>query len=95
MTIKLRWKRPDSDTSAKIELPVVDAELSLEEPSTELRFAAALAAFGMQLRDSPYRGETSWDLIRSLATSGRGADPKGYRAEFVRLVDTARAIAGQ
>jgi Ca-activated chloride channel family protein len=94
MTLKLRWKLPDSDTSTMIELPVIDADAALDEPSTELRFAASVAAFGMLLRDSPYRGDVDWDLISALARSGRGDDPKGYRAEFGRLVDTARAIAG-
>ena len=55
-------------------------------------FAAAVAGFGMLLRESKYLGEFSWSDIRSLAANARGEDPFGYRNEFLSLVDAASTI---
>ena len=53
---------------------------------------AAVAEFGMLLRDSPYRGESSFDQVLELAQGSKGADPEGYRSEFIQLVKTAQAL---
>jgi Ca-activated chloride channel homolog len=63
--------------------------------SPSLGFAAAVAQFGMLLRDSEFRGEATWESARRLARQYRGEDPDGYRAEFVRLVDLAAALVAQ
>jgi Ca-activated chloride channel family protein len=93
MTVKLRYKRPESDTSVPLEVVVrmpAREELRLTE---NLGFSAAVAAFGMLLRESSYRGDATWRLAADLAAQHRGADADGYRAQFVRLVEMAAALA--
>ena len=70
-----------------------NAERAAALPSEDFRFAAAVAGFGQLLRTSPYTGSWTYDDALALARSGRGADPQGYRAEFVQLVETARSLA--
>lgn len=91
--LKLRYKLPGSDTSTLIETPISAdlASRSLDAAPTDARFAAAVAAFGQKLKGSNY-GEMSWDDIRALAQGARGSDETGYRAEFVQLIDLAKAI---
>ncbi len=80
--VKIRYKLPGGDTSGLMEHPVRERAGS---PSPDLAFAAAVAGFGMLLRESEHRGTlTLADVIR-LADGSRGPDPDGYRAEFVRL----------
>jgi len=69
--------------------PVLD---SGRAPSSELRFAAAVAAWGMLLRDSEHVGEFTLADVARLARESLGEDAGGYRREFVELVDTARAM---
>jgi Ca-activated chloride channel family protein len=73
--------------------PVQDKGGSWERASEDFRFAAAVAGFGMLLRESPYAGSANWNLVQTLARSGRGVDPHGHRAEFLRLVQLARALS--
>ena len=61
--------------------------------SSDIRFAAAVAAFGMVLRDSEHKGTASFADVLELARAGQGQDPGGYRAEFVRLVEAAQALS--
>jgi Ca-activated chloride channel family protein len=94
MTVKLRYKEPEAETSQLLELPVPWRERAMEAASPDLRFAAAVAWFGMVLRGSPHAG-TARDPLRevhALAQAGRGADPHGYRAEFFELVQLAREL---
>jgi len=92
MTVRLRYKAPDEDTSTPIEVPVPDTEAGIDRASPDFKFAAAVAGFGMLLRDSDYMGDTTYDLVLELARAGRGADDQGYRAEFIGLVKTAQAL---
>ncbi len=89
MFVKVRYKDPDGTRSKLLE-HVVAAERS--EPSADFRFATAVAAFGMLLRDSPHAGAYSLDDVIRLAGRSRGADERGYRAEFVRLAETVREL---
>ena len=89
MYVKVRYKDPDGDRSTLLQQPVFDR---IDTPSADFRFAAAVAGFGMLLRDSEYAGALTLDDIVSLAEEGRGDDPRGYRGEFIRLVETARDI---
>ncbi len=91
-TLKLRYKAPDGDTSKLIEFPVRDTGGAIEEASSDFRFAAAVAEFGMLLRDSDAKGNATYDSVLELATAGKGPDPQGYRAEFLNLVAAAKAI---
>ena len=80
--VKIRYKLPDGETSRLLEHPVHAPRAAA---SPDFSFAAAVAGFGMLLRDSEHRGTLTLDQVLALADRSRGADPDGYRAEFVRL----------
>ncbi len=86
LLVKIRYKQPDGDASRLLEVPVKDAERPLSEASADVRFAAAVASHAMLLRGSPHRGAVTWEAVLRMAQQGMGADPEGYRAEFVDLV---------
>ncbi len=94
--LRLRYKRPGADASQLIEQPVMaDTATEFERAPEEARFAAAVAAFGQILRQSPHIGDVDMDGVLKMAQSARGDDPFGYRAEFlqlVRLAKSARAL---
>jgi len=60
--------------------------------SDDMRFAAAVAAFGQKLKGSNYGGDMSWSDIAELARSGKGEDESGYRAEFIQLIKTTSLL---
>jgi secreted protein with Ig-like and vWFA domain len=93
LTVKLRAKRPEGDTSRLTEVPLADAGGGFEAASADLRFAAAVAAFGMILRDSEHKGTASLELVAELAGTALGEDGGGYRAEFLDLVRKAEAVS--
>jgi len=90
--LKLRYKEPDGETSRLLETPVRDEGRRLEATSPDFRFAAAVAAFGMLLRQSPYRGASDWAMVERLGEQGLGRDPGGYRQGFLDLVAAARRL---
>ena len=92
MTVKVRYKDPDGQTSRKLEWPLLDQSTTNSGTSPEFRFAAAVAAFGMMLRASPQRGQADLDLVLRLAREGLGRDPGGHRRGFVTLLEQARAL---
>ena len=92
MTVKLRYKAPDGDVSQLISVPVRNRTSELSE---NVGFAAAVAEFGMVLRQSEHRGASTLHDAASLARRFRGADPDGYRAEFARLVELATSLSQQ
>jgi Ca-activated chloride channel family protein len=95
LTVKLRYKAPDGEKSKLLEFPVKDNGAGLDKASTDFRFAAAAASFGMVLRDSPHKGDATLKSVRRLAKKGKGADPHGYRKEFLALVEKTREILGE
>ena len=90
LTVKIRYKRPQAETSRLIERVV---RIEAGEPSADFRFASSVAEFGMLLRDSEYKGQASYSDVLSRARGARGADEEGYRAEFLRLVEMAATLA--
>ena len=89
MYVKVRYKDPDGAKSKLLEQAVADRTGS---PSVDFRFATAVAGFGMLLRDSPHAGDLTLDDVVKLAENGRGDDPRGYRGEFIRLVEAVRDL---
>jgi len=89
LTVKLRYQPPSGGASRLVSRVVRAGERGAPET---LGFAAAVAEFGMLLRNSEYKGTSSWDDVLRLAKGGLGRDPGGYRAEFVRLVEVARGM---
>ncbi len=91
LTVKLRYKAPDGNTSKKIEQPLIDD--NKEKVSSDFRFASAVAMFGQLLRDSDFKGAATYDKVISLAKTSLDNDEKGYRREFIRLAETAEGLA--
>ena len=92
-TVKLRWKKPDGDTSMLKEIPITEAQITSKTPSEDYRFASAVAEFALLLSDSKFKGDASFDKILDRARHAKGEDLEGYRAEFIRLVETAQLLA--
>ena len=90
LTVKVRYKEPAGSDSKVLEFPLVDREQTFARASSDFRFAAAVASFGMILRDSPYKGTSTIDSVLSMAEDSIGADKNGYRQEFLQLVRRAR-----
>jgi Ca-activated chloride channel homolog len=94
LNVRIRYKDPDGNTSQLIETPVIDRGTAFNNASADFRFAAAVGSFGMVLRDSPHKGQSTMDSVIEIAEKSRGADKNGYRDEFVQLVRKARALKG-
>jgi len=92
MTVRLRYKDPDGTRSRLLSTPVVDRGSSTA--SRDLRFASAVAAFALVLRNSDNKGAASYDMVLALARDARGEDPEGYRGEFISMVERARTLSG-
>lgn len=88
LTVSLRYKAPNGDTSRLLEYPV-EADSYQEEASENLTFASAVAEFGMLLRHSEYKGTSSYESVKALAESCIRRDSDDYRKEFLELVELA------
>jgi len=91
-TLKVRYKEPDQDKSISSEYVIRDAGRTFAAAPADFKFAAAIAAFGMVLRESPHKGNATLESALEWATSGQGADRYGYRQEFIRLLQRAILI---
>ena len=94
LNLKLRYKQPDGEKSRLIEQPVKDAGREFAQAGADFKFAAAVAGYGMLLRNSPHKGDLTWEKVLRLAEQGLGEDREGYRAEFVDLARTAQKLSG-
>jgi Ca-activated chloride channel family protein len=93
LTLKLRYKAPNSDVSKLIEKPLANSMIPISSTSDNFRFASAVIEFGMLLRDSEFKGDATYEEVVKLANSARGADKYGYRDEFISLVKTYTGFA--
>jgi Ca-activated chloride channel family protein len=93
LTLKLRYKAPDGDTSQLIEQPLTGEVQPFDEASENLQFAASVAGFGMLLRDSQFKGNLTYDAVAQMARESKGEDQEGYRQEFIRLVESCNLLA--
>lgn len=89
MNVKLRYKHPKQDQSRLIVHPVQDRDVMITQSSGNLRFAAAVAEWGMLLRNSKYKGGADFENVLALARDARGEDLDGARAEFINLVSSS------
>jgi Ca-activated chloride channel family protein len=90
-TIKFRYKKPDSDKSILITEIIPHAAIPIAQTSNNFRFSAAVAGFGMLLRDSEYKGSIDYNQVLAMARGAKGPDKDGYRAEFIRLVELSNS----
>jgi Ca-activated chloride channel family protein len=92
--LRLRYKAPEGGASRLIERPLLAADVLASDATTDdFRFAAAVAAFGEALRGGAYLRDFGLADVEQLAREARGADPHGYRSEFVSLVGLAATLA--
>ncbi|MGE0399358.1 MAG: von Willebrand factor type A domain-containing protein [Kofleriaceae bacterium] len=89
MTVKIRYKQPDGKTSKLLSRSVANQTVELAKTSADLRWATAIAGFGMLLRDSPHRGNLSWKQVQTMAEGAVGTDADGYRAQAIALIKRA------
>jgi len=92
LTLKIRYKEPAGGVSKKIEFPLVDEGRTFAQASGDFKFASAVAAFGMILRESAYKGTATLGDVAQWAEAGESPDPGGYRAEFLSLVREAKTL---
>ncbi|MFQ5586556.1 MAG: von Willebrand factor type A domain-containing protein, partial [Thermodesulfobacteriota bacterium] len=93
--LKIRYKLPHEDESRLITKAIGnDLEYgSIKDAPTDVRFAAAVAAFGQLLKGGRYTEEFGYDDVRTLAEGSRGRDRFGYRSEFLSLVGLAETAS--
>ena len=91
---RLRYKEPKEKVSKLITASAADEGKSAYDASPDMQFATAIAEFGMLLRNSPHKGTASWDDVMQLARIARGEDLEGVREEFLRMIDSAKAVTG-
>ncbi len=95
MQVKLRYKQPTGSTSQLLIEVIRDRDVTAISASNNLQFAAAVAMYGMLLRDSEFKGQTTIDTVLRLANQAKGRDAEGYRAEFINLVERYRVVLAQ
>lgn len=91
-TIKFRYKKPNGKTSTEMAHVVNTGMRNLYHASLNARFATSVAMFGMLLKNSEHKGESSWDKVLALGKSGKGMDEDGYREEYLKLVKKASKL---
>jgi Ca-activated chloride channel family protein len=95
MVVKLRYKQPDGAESKLIETAVKDSGRRFYEATSDFKFAAAVATFGLRLRESQFRGSASFALALELAQSAVTRDESGHRRELVDLTTRAKQLTGE
>ena len=92
MTVKLRYKQPDRSKSVYLDTVIKDESVSMSSTSENFRWSAAVAGFGMLLRDSDYSNQLDYQQLIGLAKAAKGKDEEGYRSEFIRLIKAAQLL---
>ena len=95
LTLKLRYKQPDGDVSKLLEFPLKDIDQAFSKADRDYQFAAAVASFGMLLRNSKYKGDATYASVLEIAAPAAAEDASGYRPEFLELVRKAGRLAGE
>ncbi len=95
MNVKLRYKDPDGDKSKLIAQTIDKANVEFEKTSENFRWSAAVASFGMLLRDSKFKGDLSYASVIKMAEGAKGIDKEGYRIEMIKLVKSGNLLASR
>ena len=93
LTVKIRYKQPTGSKSKLLTFPVTGEDKSLSATSKDYRFAAAVAQYGMLLRNSKHRADASYDDVIRLAKGSLGSDTHGHRRAFIDLVKKTKGLA--
>ncbi len=92
MNVRVRYQPPAGGAATELEFVIRDTDQRFERASKDFQFASAVAAFGMQLRNSGHKGVTTWDAIQEWASPAASNDAEGYRQEFLSLVEMAKRL---
>lgn len=92
LTVRLRYKLPDAQSSTELKAPHIGEIKKFGDASPDTRFASAVALFGMIVRESKFKGTGTLDAVLEIAGASLGSDPGGYRKEFIDLVRKASAL---
>lgn len=92
LTVKLRYKEPEGETSKMLERSFVDGGTAFAQAAPDLKFAAAVAEFGMLLRDSEFKGNGTLGAVVQWGEEGKGMDSNSYRRGFLSLVRKAQEL---
>jgi len=92
LTLTLRYELPDRMEPTSQSFAAVDHGLALPQSSPDFRFAAAVADFGLILRNAPHRGTSDLARVIALASAARGQDEDGSRAGFVDLMKRSQTL---
>jgi Ca-activated chloride channel family protein len=90
LTVKIRYKEPNGQTSKLLSQPVKASES--KAASTDFQWATAIAGFGMLLRDSPHKGALTWKQVQAMAAASIGKDPEGYRKQALEMIKAAATL---
>lgn len=93
LTFNLRYKEPKDETSTLISEKIQQGASPFKTSAKDIQFAAAVASFGMLLRDSEQKGTSTYNSVIEIAERTKGDDPDGYRQEFIEMVKTAKRLA--
>ncbi len=91
-TIDFRYKLPDEDHSIPLTLKIFDQGKLFDQASENMRFAGSVAAYGMLLWDSDYKGNANYEAIRSWAMESMNYNPHQYKNEFLELIEIAKSL---
>lgn len=94
-TIKFRYKKPDGHRSKEMTHTIPDQTMDLINATENSRFSTSVAMFGLLLKDSKYKGNSSYAAATKLAENSMSQDKDGYRAEYIRLVKMAKKLANE
>jgi Ca-activated chloride channel family protein len=95
LTLKLRYQPPTGGQSTLLTFPLKDSGSKFNSASADTQFAAAVASFGMLLRQSKFKGNATFASVVETAAAARGEDQHGLRAEFLELVQAAQRLSGE
>ncbi len=90
--VKLRYKATNKNKSKFVSAPVFDKDLKFDQATLNGQFAASVASFGMLLRNSEFKGASSFDQVIAMAQKSKGKDIGNYRSEFISLVEAAKNL---
>jgi Ca-activated chloride channel family protein len=93
LTLKMRYKDPQGSASKLISEVVQNEATTITASSDNFKWSAAVASFGMLLRDSEFKGNATYAMVEKWAHEAQGQDPLGYRAEFIKLVQSVELLA--
>lgn len=88
-TFDFRYKKALGEDSIPLSIEILDKGAVM---SGNMSFAAGTAAFGMILRESPYKGESTFEMAEQLIRGGLSSDPYGYRKQFLEIIGKAKAL---